>query len=389
MDFVFKKQSHGIWESAHYYVECEIISCVLCKMQLFHWPANASVILFLVNQDSKGPDLKILLHDNSITERGTSIAIYDYGMALKGRGHDVTVAFEKGDFNNLEVVKNFDKSFELLGYKSFADLRTLPKTQFDLAYFIKSGENDGKLLANIPSVVHSVFQSYEPHGEVYAYVSEWLANRMRKRVALKEVSKGRITRIFNDSTKQLHVPHMVNIPNPQSNLREHLKIPASATLGVRYGGYDSFDVDFVKKEIIRMVNSDSNLYFCLANTKPFSDHERIIYHPQILDRQYKSDFLGTADFFIHARQRGESFGLSILEALQIGTPVFSWRGGGDRNHVKMLSKASLFRNEMDLKNLIRTLDDYPSRQHDKEIASKFSEDSVMNIFEEVFLSVAR
>lgn len=333
--------------------------------------------------------MEILLHDNSINERGTSTAIFDYGLALKTRGHDVTVAFEKGDFNNLKVVKNFAESFNLLEYRSFSELRTLPRHQFDLAYFIKSGENDGKLLANIPSVVHSVFQHHEPHGEVYAYISEWLANRMRQRAALQVVSQGRVNRIFKDTKRQKYVPHMVNIPKPQSNLRESLKIPVNATLGVRFGGYDSFDVDFVKKEIVRMVNLDSNLYFCFANSEPFSDHKQIIYHPQILDRQYKSEFLGTADFFIHARHRGESFGLSILEALQIGTPVFSWRGGHDRNHVKMLSKASLFRNGLDLRNLVRTLADYPSRQHDKEMAARFSEEAVMSIFEEVFLSAAR
>jgi hypothetical protein len=386
---VLKKESHGLWESVHYHHGHELISCLLYKQQLCVCLVIASLILFLANQESKGPSLKILLHDNSITERGTSTAIFDYGLALKRRGHEVSIAFEKGDFNNLKVIKNFEESFELFGYRSFSELRTLPKTQFDLAYFIKSGENDGKLLANIPSVVHAVFQCHEPHGEVYAYVSEWLASRMRQKAALQVVTKGRITKILKDADRKLYVPHMVNIPKPQSNLRKSLKIPAGATLGVRFGGYDSFDVDFVKQEIVRMVNLDSSLYFCLANTNPFSDHERIIYHPQILDRQYKSDFLGTADFFIHARQRGESFGLSILEALRIGTPVFSWRGGGDRNHVKMLSKASLFRNEMDLRHLVRTLNDYPSRQHDKEMASRFSEESVMNIFEEVFLAVAR
>jgi len=66
--------------------------------------------------------LKILLHDNSINERGTSTAIFDYGLALKARGHDVSVAFEKGNFNNLKVVKNFEESFELFGYKSFSEL---------------------------------------------------------------------------------------------------------------------------------------------------------------------------------------------------------------------------------------------------------------------------
>ncbi len=43
---------------------------------------------------------------------------------------------------------------------------------------MKSGQDDGLVAQSCRTVVHSVFKFCEPHGDVYAYVSEWLAQHM-------------------------------------------------------------------------------------------------------------------------------------------------------------------------------------------------------------------
>jgi glycosyltransferase involved in cell wall biosynthesis len=61
---------------------------------------------------------------------------------------------------------------------------------------------------------------------------------------------------------------------------------------------------------------------------------------------------------LHARKKGESFGLAMCEALKMGKPVFSWQGGEDQNHAAILKNTGwLYRNARDLDDLIEMLQD--------------------------------
>jgi alpha-tubulin suppressor-like RCC1 family protein len=89
---------------------------------------------------------------------------------------------------------------------------------------------------------------------------------------------------------------------------------------------------------------------------------------------------------IHARINGESFGLTIIEALSMNKPILSWSGGEDQNHSLILKDSGLLYNSGDdfkesLLNIreIKKYEDWTQR------VKKFEPVPVMNKFREVFL----
>jgi hypothetical protein len=202
------------------------------------------------------------MHVNSFSETGTSTALIEYVKELQKRGYLTTVAFEHGSPDNhqatIEVVKEFS---DIYPYKSFSELNRNAKN-FDLAYFLKSGENDGKIIKGIPNAIHAVFQQYEEHGEAYAYISQWLANTMSEyvdRMTLKDRTR-HIYKTHRMPRKSQFdfVPHAVKMPKQTENIRKKLKIPQDARLGIRYGGLEKFDIPWVHNAVSEILDRDRN-----------------------------------------------------------------------------------------------------------------------------------
>ena len=329
--------------------------------------------------------MKIIFHSNSLSERGTSVAIYEYMTHLQAY-HEVAVTYDLTNLTNHEETINlFASKFEVIPYRNFRKSAARDMKSFDFGYAIKSGENDGILFPHIPTLVHVVFQKYDPHGYRYAYVSEWLAKIMQERQAqlfrnrLKFLQKEKPSYAFD------FVPHIVNLPSPDTNVRKNFKIPEDALLGLRYGGYDSFDLKIAHDAVKRTLVENPMAWFLMVNTKKFYDHPRLIYTKAVVSKQTKSNLLGSADFFIHGRKRGETFGLAIIEAMQMGTPVFAWYGGIDQNHIQVLKRSSLYQSSADLCSKIHELKNYSDIAHNVLKAKDFSPDIVMQKFNSIFI----
>ena len=117
--------------------------------------------------------------------------------------------------------------------KNHFNLVILPKDNFHIKhiYIIKSGELDSRLSKVAKNCIHCVFSTNENHGDVYASISPWV--------------KG-------NNGKYPVVPHMINLPKHNNNMREKLNIPNSAVVFGGYGGKDNFNIDYVKKtKVIR------------------------------------------------------------------------------------------------------------------------------------------
>ena len=329
--------------------------------------------------------MKILLHDNSLNERGSTGAMLDYANHLKELGHEITIGFNKTlDENMPEVVKTVSMNYETIGYSNFDSVKTLPVSAFDFMYFIKEGKNDGLLHPHIPSGIHSVFQYFEPHGTSYNYVSEWLFQTiMRKRSSL--IAKNFVSGNFrNLSPKPNWVPHMVDLPKSDRNVREELKIPLEASLGLRIGGKNSFDLKIAQDAISEVLSRDSNFWFVFVNTQKFIEHKQVIYLPAIFHKQEKVNLLESADFFIHGRSNGESFGLSILEAMALRKAIFAWSGGLDRNHLEFLPNEALYGSTEGLVSKILNHRNFSSIEDYSDIVDKFRPNKVMQLFLERF-----
>ena len=302
--------------------------------------------------------MRVLLHDNQLCERGTTTALTDYARALKARGHDVGISYWSGSPANVPaVISRLDGEFTLVPHK---EMSSPPKASddYDTAYFIKAGTNDGLTLPGRHTLVHAVFQNYDPHGSRYVYVSQWLAETMRTRSLKNRVARAASVTLADDANRAGcqdalefdYLNHIVDTPAPQAGFREELGIPEDAFVILRFGGFDTFDISWVKDTVMQSLEAHPHWYFIGLNTEVFSDHPRARFLPMIIDPVEKVSLIAASDVFLSARSQGESFGLAIAEALQLGVPVLAWSGGHDRNHRLMLDGlGGLYRRPLDLR----------------------------------------
>jgi hypothetical protein len=316
--------------------------------------------------------MKIGFHTNGLSIRGTEIALYDYAFHNQQLlGNQSVIFYRNNNPVNTAVYEKFSKQFKLLPYEGQAELnRLIEQEQIDLTYFIKSGERDDAICESSPSLIHAVFPTKpeEFHGDKYAFVSEWLS---------KEYSNNKIP----------FVPHMIELPSHSGNLRTDLNIPSSATVLGWYGGADSFNLEFVKKEVLLAAQKRSDLYFLFMNMEPFAQHERLIFLPGNSDLIYKVQFINTCDGMIHARGIGESFGLACGEFSSKGKPVITYAMSPQRSHIEILGdKALLYKGKRDLADIFMGFKQKLQYQKDWDAYSKvFCPQVVMRKFNDVFI----
>jgi len=312
--------------------------------------------------------MQILFHTNSLNYRGTTVAVTDYAKYNQDiLGNESIICYDASISNELAVINNLKTQFQVVAHTNDNIQQVINRTGCDVAYFIRAG-NRGFVADSCKTVVHSVFQLYEPHGNRYAYVSEWLANHMNAR--------------HTDTIP--YVPHIVNLPAPNKNLRAQLGISPDQTVIGRIGGYDTFDLPFVHRAIYTLLQHRSDFVFVMIGTKVFCKHPNIRYLSEIYNLQDKSNLINACDAMIHARSNGESFGLSIAEFLSQNKPVLAWDGGEDKNHLLMLKGSdTLYTEDTIAERLlnIRALNtqDWATR------VEQFSPTTVMTKFKEVFL----
>ena len=329
--------------------------------------------------------MRMLFHANELSETGTITSMLEYAHWFAKRGHYVGIAYDQNSrLNNGQAIKHFQELFDLYPYSNFYTLYREHKGKFDFAYFIKAGEYDGKLLTGAKNAVHAVFQSYEPHGDSYAYVSKWIATMMARdqQKFLPQFLRRKIPNVF---TRLPDVPHFVNLPPRSSNLRSDWGIPEDAFVVLRYGSYTTFDIEWVQRAVMDMIDSNPELYFVFINTRPFALHKRIKYLPIAVEKQYKSDALASSDAFLHARAQGECFSMALLEAMTSTIPILSWSGGVDRGHTLVLDSNCFYESKAQLEKKMKFLLRQDRKRYLHSSMDEYSEEKVMYRFTKVFI----
>ena len=276
--------------------------------------------------------LRIAFTATHLTERGTTTALLDYAY------YNETILGNKSiilyQFNHPATFPPYEEkvkqSFEYYTFNSFEEVDTIVKLHLiDALYIIKSGQFDGKVTKACPTLVHAVFVS-EPHGDRYAFISEWLAKKYGNSIP--------------------HVPHMISLPldkvRRDDNLRKELHIPESAIVFGGYGGRDSFDIPFVHRVVERIVTESTKVYFLFMNfDRSTFEHPQIIYLPPSIDREYKVRFIQSCDAMIHGRSAGESFGLAVGEFSTCNKPIITFKTDVpyyDKEHIRILGNKGLY-----------------------------------------------
>lgn len=312
--------------------------------------------------------VKVAFWDNQLCERGTTTALFDYAYYnIKCLNNESIVLYDKTNKTNSdEMVKRFMKHFTVYPVENFSEVdNILVHEGCDVLYIIKYGPVDDKLSKICKTVVHSVFVN-QPHGDVYASVSTSTVK-------------------YNKSIPIL--PHIVQLPDVEGDLRDELCIPKDATVYGRYGGPYEFNIKHVKEAVFEFAKNNPNVYFIFASTYPFCDPlPNIIHMEKITDVERKVKFINTCDAMIHAREIGETFGLAIGEFSLKNKPVITTPTEYPAHTNILGNKAIIYNNYRDVMNILSTFDRYKVKEKDWNAYRDYTPQKVMKIFNELFLS---
>lgn len=187
---------------------------------------------------------------------------------------------------------------------------------------------DGVAPHGCKTAVQAVFKHYKPHGDVYAYVSEWLS---------REMTNG----------KTPFVPNMICVEETDEDLRRELKIPRKAIVFGQHGGETTFDIPFAQKLVDEISNKRKDTYFIFMGTNRFttrsifSRRKNVIFLPATQDEVYRAKFINTCNAYLHARKQGESFGIAIGEFSVRNKPITRWADSEEKSHIEILGNRAI------------------------------------------------
>lgn len=314
------------------------------KIPFFIW--ENQIILFkpfYIKNTVKKSNKIVAFLSNKLTLRGTEVAIYDYAdyneKILGNKSIIITRDYDKikneWDVDKMAYEK-FNKRFPVFYYNSQNDIDKIVLDNGVTHIFIeKAGEWDGLYSNNCKNIIHCVFSTKQPHGDVYTPIGQTINN-------LKD-------------TNFPVTPYMVTLPDCEENLRRELNIPNDAIVFGRYGGKETFDISFAHNVIKNILNNRDDVYFLFMNTNKFYEHKNIIYIPGNTDMVFKRKFINTCDALMHARVSGETFGLTCGEFAICKKPVITWGGSVENEHLLILKdKAVIYNNSEELNNILMT-----------------------------------
>ena len=317
--------------------------------------------------------MKIAFYLPHLDIQGTGVCYYDYAVYNERLlGNKSVMIYDKPDRRTHPLAEQkFRNAVEVVGLNSSENMDELHQVcrdiKADALYIQKGGKHDdGRFIKDIPTFIHVVGVNNDPHGTVYAYVSEWLS---------QHCSQG------------IHpvVPYIVNLPDVSDNLREKLSIPRDAIVYGRHGGDGTFNIPFVHAAIQQILNEQDNVYFLFVNTLPFApSHPRIIHIAPFADLRNKRIFINTCDAMIHARPEGESFGAAVAEFSLCNKPIITYFGSPERNHIFQLKDKGFYYNNFE--ELITIFRNFKKEPHkDWNTYKEFTPENVMAKFKNVFI----
>ena len=313
--------------------------------------------------------MKIAFYTPDLNFRGTCVAIVSYATyneKILGNKSIIMTHGITSDTTNIakEYIENLF-SIIYIKEKNVTSLildNILSSNNCDLLYCIKYGKNDGIYSNKVKTIVHCVFDMSEKHGDVYIAVSKSLANK------------------YNSN---LYLPHIVDMKNDSvQDLRSELSIPLDVIVIGRYGGIDTFNVEFVKQYISDIVRRNNNIYFLFMNCSIWDNHKQIINLEPTVSIEFKQRFISTCDAMIVPESLGHTFGLSIAEFTVYNKSIICFNDGKlwNDNHVKELkNEAIYFSNILELAVIIENFNIFKNIKPFNAY-KQYSPNNVMNIF---------
>ena len=349
-------------------------------------------------------NIRFLLHSTSFSERGDSVTLLALGGLIKeelGHGCAIAVPAYAENISEDRVSEAIGRGFEVFRYRNKSELDAFAKSRgithtyvfsagkrTDLPYFDKSDPESFRI-GNTRHITHVVFRNFDPHGEVYAYVSDWLMSWARPRIFFWKALKFLLPLGRHNRPLVTSFPHFIEAwPTNSSHkpLRQEVGIPVNAHVLGRIGGCSEFNDLAARKGVELILDTWEDSYAIFVNTPRFLDHPRVFF----LDKLSRVDvkrFYDACDILINGRRMGESFGYSIVEPLSLGKPViapsFVRNPLMDKNHIRLLKGKGLLyssakgilriytrlRRQLPVKVFPDLINDFSSREAAKKLRS--------------------
>lgn len=310
------------------------------------------------------------------TERGTEVSVYDYSKyneeILNNKSYIICFTKETQQKIGFPTVRHsyekFNKRFQIIEIEDMSDMKNVIE-KYNLSFFYTQTSGGGSdiyqfdnknIWGNCKTIKHCVFQTNYPESDFYISISRTLNKKY--------------------STNICVIPYIVELPKSNENLRDELKIPTDAVVLGRHGGVDEFNINYVHNAIREFINLDDNCYFLFMNTKKFIEHSRVIYLDVCVDEKYKVKFINTCDAMIHAREMGETFGLSVAEFSLKNKPVVTCECG-DIEHIDILGdKAVIYKSFGELMHIFTNIRSIINSRSNWNAYELFSPEYVMSLF---------
>ena len=315
--------------------------------------------------------MKVAFHSRLLTERGSEGAMLDYARLNRSvLGNEPVLCLpDRPEFTINPLLNKWMEEFPVILYRDKNDLgRRLEKVGAELVYMTKPGPFDGFLIPGVKNCIHAQFLCDEFHGDAYSYLSSWMSRVMTGR---------------ENSFVPFYVPRFIS----EEDLRRKLRIPKEAKVFGRHGGWDTFNIPFVREAVVRHARQNPEDHFVFLNTDPIREGENLTnihYLSATVDTVEKAKFLATCDAMLHARWHGETFGLAVGEFAVLGKPVLTFSESRERAHLEMLGNQSLrYRHAGELMKILK--DFCPHRTQGTEYEIFGDPKVVMKLFQKKFL----
>lgn len=294
--------------------------------------------------------------------------MFDYAKTWKKYNEGkVYILYYPDNLNNDDgAISKFQEEFgsNFIPCKNQEELLAfIEKNSCDVFYRQIYGNVQDILAPNTLNFKHYVFDGSNPHGDIYVAISEWLGNEYK-----------------TDYLPYIVTPYRQDIPN----YRKILNIASTDVVIGRYGAFDTFDIPWVWDSIKDVIEKNKNIKFLFMNTDVKIKHPSIISISKTSSIHQKAIFRKTCDFMLHARQRGETFGLSIAEYLSSNVPVISYLNSPEKNHELLLKdKGIWYRDSDELNNILNLIANKKQTRHTDytELIKEFNE---FNIYTKMY-----
>jgi len=314
--------------------------------------------------------MKVAFHANQLCLRGTTTSLFNYAKFNEEvLGNESLILVHPN--RDLASLKRFEDRFNVI--ISYPDEYTeiCKKNKVERFYHIHGGWlHDGIRVNDVKTLYHLVFGIYEPHGDVYVYVSDWLAKNQG----------------FNPETHSL--PHIVTkFEDSSYDIRKILGIKKNDLVFGCLGGGEEFNIPFVQEAVINTAKKRKDIFFIFLNISPFGENlKNVIFLPGTYDMNYKASFIRACDSMLHARSRGETFGCAVSEFSIENKPVVTYYNSPEKSHIELLGEKGIYyHNYEEIFDIINNFKNYIKFDNYFECYESCSPENVMKRFKKIFL----